>query len=293
VIINTILQAFLNDRITFTECLEILAVIRERKRVARLTGDRARLADLNDLARDLGWPGAAAPFHLERTFANRLGDAFCRLVSGPPPPGRDGVFFIGRPDAITAAVEMEARGCPAEEAARLYGYPPCYARKYETKIQHGEFWVKSFLDGLGGIVRAPWIMNRFGRFFAPYLSILPDYFPCHLRCDASLALGQAYLDILREAGLDAWGELAKSHLARPMLHYDGGLYLVRPETESEPTPDGQPLRVEVLSVWAYAGCPLPAPELAIRLTAAGLAVSPAGAAASGAASPTASYIMFL
>jgi hypothetical protein len=256
---SVILQAYLDERISFTHCLEILAVACGRKRIARFTGNGAHLKDLETLMGRISMPCAIAPLHLEPVFSGPLGDHFGRVAHGLPHGEEEGVLFLGPPDFIEAAVDMELHGCAAEQAAELYGYPLCCARNYERAIQHGAYWVDSFLAGIRGIMRAPWLMNRFGRLFVPHHSILPDYFPCHINCSPSLALAGTYHDMLEQEGLHALIALVKGHLARTVLRHAGCLYMVsQPEIEKEETV------ATVLAVWPYASQVLDTEVLSIR-----------------------------
>ena len=265
---NIILQAFLDDGICFTECLEILAVAYGRKKIVRLTGNRQRLKLLEALMQRIPIHCLIAPFHLEPVFSGALGDHFGRVAQGEPQGEKEGALFAGPQALIEAAANMELHGCDAEEAAELYGYPLCCARNYERAIQHGAYWADSFLAGTRGTTRAPWLMNRFGRLFAPYLSLLPDYFPCHITCAPSLALAQEYLTMLEQEALGVLAEHAKIHLARTVLRHGGCLYQVsRPEGKNKET------AVTVLAAWPYAGQALDATVLLLRLEGKEISVS--------------------
>lgn len=268
---NVILQAFLDDGISFIECLEILAVACGRKKIVRLTGNEQRLKDIEALMQRIPIHCLIAPLHLELMFSRPLGDCFVRAAHGLPHGEEEGVLYAGAPTLLEAAVEMELHDCTAEEAAELYGFPQCCARHYEHTIQQSEYWVDSFLAGVRGMVHAPWLMNRFGRLFAPYLSMLPDYFPCHINCASSLALAGRYRDMLEQEGLSVLAELAKRHLARTVLHHAGCLYLVNtPEDEREEQ------AVRVLAVWPYAGQAFESDVLIVRLEREALSVSVPG-----------------
>ena len=256
---NVILQAFLDDGISFTECLEILAVACGRKKIVRLTGNRQRLKALKAFMQRISIHCHIAPFHLELMFSRPLGDCFVRAAHGLPHGEEEGVLYAGAPTLLEAAVEMELQDCTAKEAAELYGFPQCCARNYEHTIQQGEYWVDSFLADVRGLVHAPWLMNRFGRLFSPHLSMLPDYFPCHATCAPSLALAKEYLDMLEQEGLGTLAELAKNHLARTVLYHTGCLYMVSPPKDEEAETS-----VAVLAVLPYAGQALDTTALNIR-----------------------------
>ncbi len=271
-----ILEALAGKRLEFTEALELLALAGGLKKVARFTGTARRLARLDNWLEALAWPHALAPFHLETAFKTGLGDRFSRIAPGPPTARRHlGVCFIGEASATRAAVDLEISGCPAAEAAKLYGYPACCAENYETEIQHGRPWPESFLSGTQGLGEAPWPLNRFGRLFSPGLAALPDYFPCRLHCAASLALAQDYLALLRDLKLFSLITLIQEHLSRPILHLAGVIHKLAPFGDWEPGREGPPLIVETLASWNYAGPPRPLARLRLawaegRLTAQAL-----------------------
>jgi hypothetical protein len=248
----TVLKAFCEDLLSFTSCLELLAVLNDLKRVARLTGPVEDLITLQQSLKNTNLTLCIAPFHLEASFSNLLEDTFVRVVPGLAKGGMEGILFAGKARAcVDAAIALESEGSPAGQAADLYGYPPCCARNYENAIQHGRHWVASFLRGMRGILRAPWPMNRFGRIFAPYVSLLPDYFPCHIACQSSLDLAWKYKEMLQRGGLAPLLDMAKTWLSRPVLHHDGCLYLV--EALPGNTIGDKAFNVRIISTIAYAG----------------------------------------
>jgi hypothetical protein len=276
-----VLEAFLDGDLNFTDCLEILAVANGIKRVARFTVPGPLFGALERLSGRLGLCASLAPYHLVKEFANSLEDSFARIVPGFPGACEEGVVFVGTPESVREAAEMEARGCAAGEAADLYGYPSCCAANYESAIQNGKsFWVDSFLGTLTGVVSAPWVVNRFGRLFDPCLSMLPDYFPCRIGCEESRRLGGTYLSMLRDSGLCLIAGLAERHLSAPVVRQGGCLYRVRPENGAVPSPEGPPVPVEVLNLWSYSGTPLAGNRLEAAFDADGaLALRPAGSRA--------------
>ena len=208
--LDELLRALLDERLEWTDFLELLAVRAGRKSVVRLTGQPDRLEELSRLAQMIDLPCAVAPLHLEGVFVTSLRDRFSRLRPGFPGAGEEGILFIGREEGISRALDMEGEGCPPDAAARLYGYPQCCARVYQNRIQNGQCpWVDSFLAEVRGVAHFPWQMNRMGRLFAPYLSILPDYFPCSPRCAESLNMAESYADLLHEAGLSMLEKLIR------------------------------------------------------------------------------------
>jgi hypothetical protein len=249
-----VLRAFLVERLSLTSCVEVMAVLHGIKRVARFTGRVKELAALMELLRLTGLRGKIAPVRMERIFGTGLSDTFCRVVPDTAGDDDESVLLVGEERAVDSAVDHEMNGDSAVEAAELYGYPACCARNYEQKIQHGHHWVSSFLSGLQGLARAPWHMNRFGRLFAPYVSLLPDFFPCHISCTASMALAREYADMLKQRGLSLLLESLKTCLLRPVLRHEGCLYLL--ELLPDSRFDAESAAVRVLSSIAYAGEPL-------------------------------------
>ena len=260
---RTILQTFLQEIISFTECLELLAVTVQQKPLIRMTGSANRLETLVALMRKLDLPHVIAPIHLVPRFDSNLDDHFASIAPGLPQDGQEGVLFAGLAEAVSAAMELELHGCPTMDAARLYGYPLCCAQNYDEHIQQGEYWINSFLSGLHGVVWAPWFMNRIGRLFSPCLSSLPDYFPCHLQCPASLELAKEYMTLLEKLDLALLVQLVKEHLTRPVLRHAGCLYLLQPSKEQELPAANTTMIAEIVDVISYAGAKIPENSLVL------------------------------
>lgn len=267
--IKEILQFFLEERLEWTEFLEMLALLAGEKNVVRFTGNQQRLRELGDLAERLNLPFALAPLHLENIFNNSLKDSFCRLVPGYPTGVEEGILFLGAEKYLAASIDLEESGCQAKEAARLYGYPQCCATKYEKSIQNGKYtWLDSFLENLRGIQSFPWPMNRFGRLFAPFLSSLPDYFPCSPTCGESLRLAKNYYSLLQRYGMPQLADLVQRHLAQPVLKHGGCLFLLMPLYDKPYT--GTELKVMARDVYAYAGTPPENVQLTLHFDSDGI-----------------------
>ncbi|MDE5831562.1 MAG: hypothetical protein K2H64_00995, partial [Desulfovibrio sp.] len=152
---------------------------------------------------------------IRHRFASGPADRFSRIESGYPSEEREGAVFIGERRYIEQAIGLELDGCDPAETAHLYGYPSCCAEAYRDRIQAGDCsWLDAYFDGVENGASLPWEMNRFGRLFSPYLSLLPDYFPCSARCEESLALGRLYGSVLLETGLEVLYGFAKDFLSR-------------------------------------------------------------------------------
>ena len=287
---DILLRAFLEDRIEWTECLEMLALCGGRKNVVRLTGQPSRLENLAVLARELGLASGAAQLHLETRFDTTLMDHFSQLAAGYPQAGEEGILFIGSKTTVAAALELETSGCPSDAAARLYGYPECCAHAYQQHIQSGHsLWVDAFFAETHGIARLPWQMNRTGRLFAPYLSLLPDYFPCSPTCAESLKLARSYSDMLDEIGLGSLENLIHEHLARPLLLHAGCLYRLHTvQGAVAPSDNPRTFRVQVMDALPYAGTALASRELTLSWDSEKLALCAPGSADNA----TAVLIMF-
>ena len=82
--LDELLRALLDERLEWTDFLELLAVRAGRKSVVRLTGQPDRLEELSRLAQMIDLPCAVAPLHLEGVFVTSLRDRFSRLRPGFP-----------------------------------------------------------------------------------------------------------------------------------------------------------------------------------------------------------------
>jgi hypothetical protein len=257
---NILLRALADETLDFTECLESLAALCGRKKMLRFTGRVERLECLSELMESIDLPHVIAPLHLRTDFTTPLGDTFSRIQEGSPKHDETGILFAGQSETVQAALAIERGGCPSAEVAALYGYPPCCATAYEF-IRQGTFWADIFLRDALGIMRVSWLMNRFARLFSPFLSMLPDYFPCSLHCHESLALAQSYADTLEENGLPTLLEAARQHMLRPVLRYAGCLYQLEIQggtslEKNLSVKDGLGLDADILAVWPYSGQPL-------------------------------------
>lgn len=282
------LEAYANDLLSFTEALELIAATRHHKRLVRLTGLRSRLDALTQVMHKAAIHWRIAPLHLIERFQTPLGDSFASIQKGEPQEGEVGILFAGEPTTVAAAIEVETNGCAATEAAAIYGYPTCCAVSYK-QIQHGRFWVDILLNDIGAVTCAPWGMNRFARLFPPYLSILPDYFPCSLRCEGSIALAKAYTKMLSENG-ELSGLLVplEQHLSRPVLHYGGALYQLDclPLQQNDFTCDKGYASVQVISTWSYTDGPVLSGKLDLEWADNMLHVAPEHPISSGQPKPT-------
>lgn len=255
-----LLKALESGFFTWTEFLEILALSQGLKKVARLSGLPGRLQKIGQTARQLGQNFVIAPFHLEEEFSTGLVDRFSRIVPGAPTKGQEGIVFLGGKSYLDEALALESDACEAVSAAALYGYPECCARAYERHLQTGaKLWLNLFLENVENGASLPWQMNRAGRLFAPHLSLLPDYFPCSVRCAESSRLATLYGDLLCGQGFGPLLELARRHLARPLLVYRGCLYWLKVERRG-----GNEIMASVLACHAFGGKRLACSRLRLR-----------------------------
>lgn len=222
--ILALLTAFEDDTLEWTDFLEILAVLKNLKKLARVAGSLEKIEKCEQLAFKLGLSSQLAPFHFKNEFSTHLHDNFGRVESGFPGILDKGFLFIGRNIGAKPPLDLSDGANLAKTAAKLYGYPSCCASAYQNYIQSGEkLWLDVFLAGLKGVVSAPWRMNRIGRLFAPWLSLLPDYFPCSVFCKESLLLACEYEKLLNGEFL-CLADALRQHLMHPVLRHGGCLY---------------------------------------------------------------------
>jgi hypothetical protein len=251
--ILAILRAYLHENIGFTDLMELLAVVLGKKSVARFTGLPETLERFSSLMREINISFKIPPIHLETQYENTIYDTFSKLSPGHATDMEEGILFAGDPDSIQKAIDLETNGCPADKTANLYGYPDCCAQNYENNIQRKVYWTDSFFRSSKPIENGSWMMNRLGRLFSPYLSILPDYFPCSFKCSKSLKLSEEYSSLLETAGLSSLLDLAKEHLSRPVLRHAGCIYWLRPFQKPLFFEEGEPFEAEVMEVLSYEG----------------------------------------
>ncbi|MDR2457388.1 MAG: hypothetical protein LBD41_02780 [Clostridiales Family XIII bacterium] len=260
----TILQAYLNDMIEFTNLMELFAFLSGIKSVIRFTGLPNELQNYASIVCRLNLFYKIPPIHLKTIYQNSIFDSFTEIVSGFPAKDEFGLLFVGSPEHIDRAIDLENSGCPAHEAALLYGYPKCCADNYEKNIQHDIFWLNSYFEKAPCIDSISWKINRIGRLFEPYLSILPDYFPCSVNCEKSLSLANEYCSLLEQRNLSPLIKIIREHLARPVLIHEGCIYWLHPLQDTFINREDKSFMVKILKTIAYDGSPISMDTLLLK-----------------------------
>lgn len=221
-IISDLLELLDSEVIKFAEFLELLAHVHGHKTIVRLVADSLRCEALLQFLAKTGLEHRVSDFCLRAEFSTGLGDTFQRVD-----PSRsldaDFVVFVGAPAMTAEAHAMELQGADAGSCARAYGYPACCATSY-LGVQEGTPWVVPFLEGLAPVSWHDWRMNRLASLFPPYLTVIPDFFPCSIRCPSTGALSLEYEQLLLSVGLSELRDLVAAELRRPLLVHDGWIY---------------------------------------------------------------------
>ncbi|MCX6622680.1 MAG: hypothetical protein NTY38_16750, partial [Acidobacteria bacterium] len=131
--------------------------------------------------------------------------------------------FIGSPDATANAHDMELDGADALACAEAYEYPACCASAY-VSLQDGMPWVVPFLREIEPAASYTWRMNKLASLYSPHLTIIPDFFPCSIRCSPAATLASQYEQLLLDAGLKELRDVIAAELQRPLLVHGGWLY---------------------------------------------------------------------
>ena len=257
-----LLELFYADWIKCAELLELLAHLEGIKRVVRLVADPPRREALISFCSGASLQYRVSQFGLRTEFSTTLGDTFQRITPVRDSRG-DCVVFVGSPEATAKAHAIELGGADALFCGEAYEYPACCAGSY-VSLQDGTPWVVPFLREIEPATLFPWQANKLASLYPPQLTIIPDYFPCSIRCPSTAALASQYEQLLVDAGLNDLRDRIAAELRRPLLVHGGWIYrfetLERPRTGSHgpvgrvsfiplrSSPAQPPLRITSLAV---------------------------------------------
>jgi len=217
-----LLDLFYADWIKCAELLELLAHLQGVKRVVRLVADPQRREALLSFLSRASLQYRVSDFGLQTEFSTSLGDTFQRITPLRDPRG-DCVLFVGSPDATAKAHAMELGGADALSCGEAYEYPACCAASY-VSLQEGTPWVVRFLQEIEPAAFLAWQTNKLASLYPPHLTIIPDFFPCSIRCPSTSALASQYEQLLIDAGLNELRDLIAAELHRPLLVHGGWIY---------------------------------------------------------------------
>jgi hypothetical protein len=169
--------------IEFKNLIEFIMLKRGHKQVIRFVGQSALLNKLKALALRSGLEIMTSQFMLKDVRKNTTFDVFQKHVPWNDQLELDYVIYIGNPNAVSQAKEIEEKGCNDQDTANIYGYPDCCAKSY-NRIQGGENWMKVYLEGTDKL-HYSYHLNKIALLFPPHLTLHQDYFPCSVKCKLS------------------------------------------------------------------------------------------------------------
>jgi len=125
-------------------------------------------------------------------------------------------WFARRGARVPAADELEGR------TGEVLGYPPCCIAANRACASLVPYYVAYLASGVAGL----WQLNRLATAMTG-ARLLPDYFPCGLRCRASLALSERCAGAARIEAGEAWVAGVAADLMAPLTVWDGSIVLWR------------------------------------------------------------------
>lgn len=202
--------------------LELLAIWQGCKGVVRLVVTDDTYAPVRQFCEDLGLVQGHSIRKQAPKICTSTGDTFTVSVDWDDPMGEFFVVIIGQAaEAVQTALECENGEVSFRTFGRLYGYPSCCVEAY-ADIQEGEDWITAYLRRSPLHLPGRAAGNRLAALFDGS-TLLPDYFPCSLRCAATAELGEQYSRLLQEAGWSAYLDRVQRSLASPILIRSGTL----------------------------------------------------------------------
>jgi hypothetical protein len=226
------INLYLDDLIEFKNCMEFFALFAGLKPVVRITALSSDLSIIENSMQPFVDHIERSPLALAKVYANDLGDKFYKLVSGPASKFDLLVAYFGVVDKVEEAIHAEITGCDDQTTAMTLGYPSCCASNYTT-IKQGQHWIHSYLKNVRGFSEASWRVNKIASLFPPYLTLLPDYFPCSVECKLTLHLAHVYHGILMEQGLGEIEKLLNAHLTGLTIIAGGEILFSKDYTRAE------------------------------------------------------------
>lgn len=148
-------------------------------------------------------------------------DSLLESDGGPAAPGSAAgrwseTWFAARGTSQAAAADLEGR------TGELLGYPPCCTAANRACKSLAPYYLRYLTSGVPGF----WQANRLATAITGART-LPDYFPCSLRCEASMELSERCMDALRRETGDEWVASMVADLRAPLTLWGGSIVLWR------------------------------------------------------------------
>jgi hypothetical protein len=196
--------------------LELIAVKSGLKKVMRIhisNSTEYRLLELFCKRNSLHL--AHSQFRLKLSWANQIGDRFYSDVPWEDQSAEEFIAYLTKNDleALSKSVWIERDGNNIE-AGKLYGYPDCCCRNYET-IANGEDWLDVLSKTSRGTFFSPWA-NKLS-YLVHGFTLFPDYFPCSYNCKQTAELSKKYFKLGNEVGLGDFVKMQLELMSRTYL----------------------------------------------------------------------------
>ena len=218
-----LIQEFFNacSAIAERNFLELLGLHGGLKAVVRLPVTDSEGQIVSKYCTRIGWHVVQSSFRIATVRTTPLGDHFTINVPWDDPRGLISIVYISGNLETAKKAEITDQTGSNIELATLYQYPTCCASGYE-EIMDGAYWV-DVLVRRSRRSHQSHFSNKLAYLFDG-ASLIPDYFPCSLSCNASESLGKEYDTLMRSFGLTDHVDSLCERLTRPILISEGSAY---------------------------------------------------------------------
>lgn len=202
--------------------IELVHVFAGHKRIVRLVLDQSEFLHVKTFCDRTGLVATHGCKKQAPVKRDELGDVFTVTVDWDDPAGDRFVTIVGRTEqAVRNAIRYEDEAVPFRDFGTLYEFPPCCVEAY-LELEQGNEWIASCLTRTPVNGRAFKEANRLAALFDG-CTLIYDYFPCCLACEATQKLGRRSRALLESLG---WNKLmagVDDSLSAPILVRSGAL----------------------------------------------------------------------
>jgi len=203
-----------------------------RKRIVRLVLDQDEFLQVKSFCDRMGLVAQHGCTKQAPVKKDELGDVFTVTVDWDDPAGDRFVTVVGRSEQdVGYAIRHEDQAVQFRDFGALYEFPACCVESY-LELEQGNEWVAACLFHTPVNTRAFKEANRLAALFDGS-TLIYDYFPCSLTCEATQELGCRSRALLESLG---WNQLMKSveaSISSPILIRSGALLQIRGAVQSQ------------------------------------------------------------
>ncbi len=202
--------------------IELLAMWADRKRVVRIAASDATYGAVKEFCERTQLIYAHGSKKQAPKLNTSTGDTFTVSVPWDDPAGKYFAVVIGKRESeVQKAQALESSDVSFRAFGKLYEFPPCCIEAY-ADIEGGEEWITAYLRRSPIAVSGYSHGNRLAVLFDA-ATLIPDFFPCRIGCEATRELGKQYAQLLKEAGWDHLLATVERSLSSPILVRRGTL----------------------------------------------------------------------